>query len=73
MSCPSCGSANDAKFAAEIILHFRGLENLNKPGVWAFPTLSVCLACGFSRFTLREPELALLAGSTAIQHTELES
>ena len=72
MPCPSCGSANDVKFAAEAIIHFRGLENLDKPGVWVFPTLSVCLHCGFSRFTVRESELALLAGSTATQHLELE-
>ena len=75
MSCPSCGSVNDVKFAAEAIIHFRGLENLDKPGVWVCPMLSVCLDCGFSRFIVRESELALLARGTgaAMQHLELES
>ena len=65
MSCPSCGSANDAKFAAEIILHFHGFENVNKPGVWLFPKLLVCLDCGFSRFTVPKTELLSLAAPTS--------
>jgi hypothetical protein len=44
-----------------MIIHFSGLKNLDKPGVWVFPKLFVCLDCGFSEFTVPEPELALLA------------
>jgi hypothetical protein len=65
MSCPSCGSGNDVEFAVEMIIHFRSLENLDKPDVWVFSKIRVCLDCGFSNFVVRETELALLAGDTA--------
>jgi hypothetical protein len=64
MSCPSCGSSNVAEFTAETIIHFAGPKNLDKPGVWIFPQLSICLDCGSSRFTVAESELALLAEGT---------
>jgi hypothetical protein len=47
-----------------MIIHFRSLKNVDEPGVWVFPKLLVCLACGFSRFTVQESELALLARDT---------
>jgi hypothetical protein len=61
MSCMLCGSGNQTEFPAEMIIHFSGLKNLDKPGVWAFPKLLVCLDCGSSQFTVSESELALLA------------
>jgi hypothetical protein len=64
MTCLLCGSANLAKFSAEMIIHFSGLKNLDKPGVWVFPKLLICLDCGFSRFAVPECELGLLAGDT---------
>ena len=64
MSCPSCGSENKAEFAAEMIVHFAGLENVDEPGVWVFPKLLVCLDCGFSQLTVPKSELALLARDT---------
>ena len=66
MSCLSCGSANRAEFGSEILIHFRGLKNLDKPPVWVFPKLFVCLDCGFSQFAIPKNELALLARGTAI-------
>jgi hypothetical protein len=64
MSCLLCGSSNGSEFAAEMIIHFSGLKNLDKPGIWVFPKLLVCLDCGFSRFTVPETELALVARGT---------
>lgn len=63
MVCRSCGSRNETKIAAEMMIHFplSGLKNLDKPGVPAFPTLAVCLACGFTEFTISEDELRPLA------------
>jgi transposase len=60
MRCPSCGSRNQADFVAEINVHFRGLRNLDKPGILLFPKLLLCLDCGFSCFTTPATELALL-------------
>ncbi len=61
MSCLQCASNFQGEFAAEMIIHFSGLKNLNKPGIWAFPKLLVCLDCGFSWFTVEKTELTLLA------------
>lgn len=62
MSCLLCASDNQAEFGTEILVHFPGLKNLDKPPVWVFPKLLVCLDCGFSRFTTPQRELEILAG-----------
>ena len=56
-SCVECAAGNRAKFAAEMILDCPGLKNLDRSGVWIFPTVLVCMDCGFGRFTA--PEAAL--------------
>ena len=61
MSCASCGSSNESEFNAEMNVHFRGLKNLDNPGVLAFPKILICLDCGFSRFTSTAHELTQLA------------
>jgi hypothetical protein len=65
MHCALCESNNQAEFPTEMMIHFRGLRNIDKPGVLVFPKLLVCLDCGFSRFTTPESELALLARGMA--------
>jgi|HubBroStandDraft_5_1064220.scaffolds.fasta_scaffold938658_2 hypothetical protein len=65
MSCASCQSNNQAEFPAEVLIHFNGLRHVDNPGVLTFPTLSVCLDCGLSRFTTPEPELQTLANGVA--------
>jgi hypothetical protein len=57
MKCTLCASDNQAEFSAEIHIHFRFRKNLDKPGIFLFPKLSVCLNCGFSPFTIPETEL----------------
>jgi hypothetical protein len=64
MLCVSCGSGKQITFPAEINIHHTGLNNLDKPGVFVFPNVLVCLDCGYSRFTTPETELALLASSS---------
>ena len=49
MSCLLPASGNQAEFGGEILIHFRGLKNLDKPSGWVFPKLFVCLDCGSSR------------------------
>jgi hypothetical protein len=61
MACLSCGSKKRAEFPAEMIIHFGGIKNIDKPGVWVFPKLLVCLDCGFFQSTIPAPELASLA------------
>jgi hypothetical protein len=69
MSCLSCASSYQAEIAAEMIIHFSGLGNLDKPGVSAFPRLLVCLNCGFSHFIVGESELACLANDARALET----
>jgi hypothetical protein len=64
MYCLSCGSTKQAELTAEMMIHFRGFEHRDNPGVWLFPEIRVCLGCGLSRFTVPETELASVAKGT---------
>jgi hypothetical protein len=72
MSCPSCSSKKQAEFSAEMLIHFVGFKNLDKPAVWLFPTLLVCLDCGFLQSTVPAPELTSLAVGTSETDQVLE-
>jgi hypothetical protein len=61
MSCKSCKSENQSIFNGEIAIHFPGLKGLDKPIVWVFPKLVVCLDCGFTEFAILDTELRQLA------------
>jgi len=65
MSCKSCHSENQRNFNGEIAIHFPGLEGLDKPIVWVFPKLQVCLNCGVTEFVVPETELGRLVESDA--------
>jgi hypothetical protein len=65
MSCKSCGSVNEEKFRAEINLHFPGYEGPEKPTVWLFQEVMVCLGCGFTEFSIPDTELGILAKDPA--------
>jgi hypothetical protein len=60
--CPTCGaSSRKMEFRGEICLHFPGgVKSLDKPQVWAFPQVVVCLDCGTARFTLPDAEFKLI-------------
>jgi hypothetical protein len=60
MVCNICGG-NQAQFPSEICIHSPGPENLDKPQVFEFATVLVCLECGFASFTVSETHLTLLA------------
>jgi len=74
-TCRFCKSASFGvqKFNGEIALHFPGHGGLNKPIVWSFPKVIVCLGCGFAEFVvpndpleiLRNPEAAAQASKSA--------
>jgi len=65
MPCKSCGSVDQSKFSGEMCIHFPGLKNIDKPVVWVFPEVVVCLNCGTAQFAVPETELRLLAKTEA--------
>ena len=60
MICQACGSLQQRTFNGEVAIHFSGWDGLNKPIVWVFPKLRVCLDCGFTQFKVSERELEVL-------------
>ena len=64
-SCRLCGSTTLREFPAEMCVHFPGLKNIDKPVVWVFPELVVCLDCGTAQFAVPEGELRQLAKGDA--------
>jgi hypothetical protein len=60
MQCRSCDSGNVGEFKAELAIHSPGLKNIDKPAVWMFPNLIICLDCGAAQFVVPEDELHLL-------------
>ena len=64
MSCQLCGSGNEAELASEMVIHFSGLKNLDKPGVGVFSKVLICLDCGSSHFVVPTTELASITKNT---------
>ena len=60
MACKSCHSDNQRELPAEINIHFPGLEDLARRNVLVFPSILICLKCGFAEFRLPDAELAQL-------------
>jgi hypothetical protein len=65
--CTSCQSENQKTLTSEIAIHFPGLEGLNKPIVWVFPRISVCLDCGIAQFMVPETELEVLRTGAPVE------
>ena len=61
MPCKWCGSVNEKKFSAEMGIHFPEPKDIDKPIVWVFPEVVVCLDCGTAEFAVPEAELRQLA------------
>ena len=64
MSCKRCMS-EVKDFNGELAIHFPGLEALDKPIVWVFPELRVCLECGFAEFVVPDEPLEQLRNGAA--------
>jgi hypothetical protein len=67
MVCKRCASNHQNAFNGEIAIHFPGLKGLDKPIVWVFPKLAVCLDCGFTQFTVPERELSVLVHGAPVE------
>lgn len=65
MACKKCGSVRQKPLNAEMNLHFPGIEGLDKPTVWVFPEVVVCLNCGFAEFSIQKPELRRIEEGSA--------
>lgn len=65
MACKKCGSVRQKALNAEMNLHFPGIEGLDKPTVWVFPEVVVCLNCGFAEFSIQKPELRRIEEGSA--------
>jgi hypothetical protein len=65
MQCARCQSSKQEQFVAEMMLHFGGPWNVDHPDVIMFTTVSVCLDCGYSTFSVPEAQLAALNEGSA--------
>ena len=62
MSCARCKSEDLKGFNGEIALHVPGLQGLDKPIVWVFPKVGLCLACGLAEFEVPAEQLKQFDG-----------
>jgi hypothetical protein len=67
MACRRCSSENQRKFSTEMNIHFPGREGLDKPTVWVFPEVTVCLDCGFAEFSVPRAELRTLGKNAGLR------
>ena len=67
MSCKRCRSDKQSLFNGEIAIHFRGLEGLDKPIVWVFQEIVVCMHCGLTEFIVPERELQILEQGSLVK------
>jgi hypothetical protein len=67
MSCYVCNSEVQKEFPSEIAIHFPGKANLNVPHVFVFPSLLVCLGCGFTGFSIPPDDLHRLSEGSAAE------
>jgi hypothetical protein len=63
MSCPACWLDDHMEITAEMVLHLCGLKNIDRPAIYLFPKLLVCMDCGFARFTVPKAQLELLVAT----------
>ena len=73
MSCPLCKSEARKLFNSDIAIHFPGVENLTTPHVFAFPSLLVCMDCGFTEFRLQEKDVLPLAVGATLRQSYRQS
>jgi len=67
MTCKGCHSDKQRLFNGEFAIHFRGLEGLDKPIVWVFPEIVVCMHCGLTEFIVPERELQSLEQASPVK------
>ncbi len=66
MPCKQCGLELLQEFDAEINLHIPGGESRDIAPVLIFPSLLVCLECGFTELVIPPDELSRLLPSSGL-------
>ena len=66
MVCQKCSCEKQSMFNGEVAFHFPGLKGLDKSIVFVFPKLAVCLACGYTEFTVPDRELRVLLHDSSV-------
>ena len=61
MTCKACGHSRHGAFRAEIAIRPPGPRSLEKPPVWVFPEIRLCLERGRAEFSIPQYEVELLA------------
>ena len=64
MACKHRSSDHQSTFGTEMNIHFPGIEGLDKPTVWVFPKVVVCLDCAFAEFVVPKNGVARLGRKT---------
>jgi len=67
MACKACNFEQQKEFNGEFAIHFSGIDGLDKPIVWVFPKVLVCLHCGFAEFAVPQRELQVLAQGSPVE------
>jgi hypothetical protein len=65
MVCRFCKSSDLREFTAEMNIHFPGREGIDKPTVWVFPPVTICLHCGCAEFVMHGEPLKQLKDNTS--------
>ncbi len=60
MTCNACQSEKQRLFNGEIAIQLPGLDGRDRPIVFVFPKLVVCLDCACAEFTVTEKALQVL-------------
>ena len=69
MACQKCYSENQSTFNGEVGIHFPGREGLQKPLVFTYPKLLICMTCGDTSFSVSERELRVLETGVPLDGT----
>lgn len=60
MPCQRCTSPNQRDYRAEVTIHLPGTKDLEKEPKLVFPSVRVCLDCGFAEFQLDKADVQQL-------------
>jgi hypothetical protein len=68
MPCKQCSTDHQSTFSTEMNIHFPGRDGPDKPTVWVFPKVVLCVDCGFAELVVPKNELhAFVEGLARLQ------